>query len=138
MNSLAIATFHKDVIVQNTVCLIIRNISTKVTQDLSFIHLQSKDKQVVPNFKHFYSGLSMLGKHFLVRTVDKDRTARHYTICNVLRPKVYDELIRLLRTDDKNMTKLFNLLDNKDTNSVMFLVKRYESPTGVSLKLHTD
>jgi hypothetical protein len=67
----------------------------------------------------------MLGKHFLVRSLDKDRTARQYTICNVLRPKVYDELIRLLRTDDKNMTKLFNLLDNKDTNSVMFVVKRY-------------
>jgi len=38
----------------------------------------------------------MLGKHFTVRTIEGDKPTRHYTICNVMNPPIYKELVRLL------------------------------------------
>jgi len=55
-----------------------------------------------------------------------------------MRPKVYEELIRVLRTDDKNMTKLFNKMDADENNSMMFVVKDYNSQTGLSHKLNNE
>ena len=55
-----------------------------------------------------------------------------------MRPKVYEELIRVLRTDDKNLTKLFNKLDHDENNSMMFVVKDYDSATGLSHRLHVE
>lgn len=80
----------------------------------------------------------MLGKHFLIRSLDRDKTARQYTICNVLRPELYEELTHLLRTGEKNMSKLINLLNSKDTNNMIFTVKDYGTATGISHKLHTQ
>jgi predicted ferric reductase len=79
----------------------------------------------------------MLGKHFLIRSLDQDKTARQYTICNVMRPEIYEELLRLLRVEDVHRTKLFNFMHTQDQNNMMFAIKDYASPTGVSHKLHT-
>lgn len=53
-----------------------RPLYSKVTNNTYQIHLQSKDKQIIPGVRHFYKGLGMLGKHFLVRSLDRDRVAR--------------------------------------------------------------
>lgn len=82
--------------------------------------------------------MRFLGKHFLVRSQDEDATARQYTICNVLRPQLYEELIRLLRTEDKNFQTLKGLLREEDTNYMCFVVKNYNSETGLSKKLHEN
>jgi hypothetical protein len=73
------------------------------------VFLEAKDGYQVPNFKVFFSGLQMLGKHFLVKPLDTKST-RHYSICNIMRPDLYEELIRLLRNDEKNMTRFFNMI----------------------------
>ena len=72
-----------------------------------------------------------------MRSRDDDATARQYTICNIMRPGLYEELIRLLRCEDKNMTHLFSLIREDTVNSMMFVVKNYNSQTGLSNKLHT-
>lgn len=44
----------------------------------------------------------------------------------------------MLRTDDKNLTKLFGKLDQDENNSMMFVVKDYDSATGLSHRLHSE
>jgi cytochrome b involved in lipid metabolism len=126
VNQLAIATFEKQTTVQETVMNVMRPLTHRLTGDTCIIHLQSQDKQVVPNMKHFYSGLSILGKHFTIRSNERESVTRQYTVSNIMRPKIYEELIRVLRTDDKNMTKLFSLIESDDKNNMMFVVKDYE------------
>jgi ferredoxin-NADP reductase len=55
-----------------------------------------------------------------------------------MRPKIYEELIRVLRSDDKNVAKLLSLIESEDKNNMMFVVKDYNSTTGVSHKLHNE
>lgn len=55
--------------------------------------LAACDGQVVPNFKRFYPGLSMLGKHFTVKSLASNKPTRHYTICNVMQPDAYQNLL---------------------------------------------
>jgi len=56
----------------------------------------------------------MLGKHFLVRTLQGRKPARHYTVCNVMHPAVYDSLIRLLQTNDGDTSVLKQRLSTED------------------------
>lgn len=88
------------------------------------VYLEAKDGYEVPNFKVFYSGLQMLGKHFTVKPIDTKIT-RHYSICSIMQPDLYEELIRLLRTDEKNMTKFFNMMHDLDQSRMMFIVRNY-------------
>lgn len=76
----------------------------------------------------------MLGRHFLVRSLSNKKVSRQYTVCNVLQTEIYEELIRLLRTDETNLTWLSKLLDKKDTNNIMFTIKNYNSKNGLSAK----
>jgi hypothetical protein len=47
----------------------------------------------VPNFRLWYSSVSMLGQHFVLYSDDKPNHKRQYTICNSVRPDLYKELI---------------------------------------------
>lgn len=84
----------------------------------------AKDQKVVPMFRRFYPGLKMLGKYYLVTNTNGTKVARHYTICNIMRPEVYAELVRLLRAgmnDDVNEgnedgSALQNFLRQEDEN----------------------
>lgn len=64
------------------------------------VFLKSIDNNVVPNFRSFYPGVSMIGKHFKLRTSNHMQTNRHYTICNVMRPSLYEPLIDCLTLGD--------------------------------------
>jgi hypothetical protein len=71
--------------------------TAEVNPSTNAFFLASQENKVVPNFKRFFRGLNMLGKHFTVRTLEGDRPTRHYTICNVMNPPIYKELVRLLK-----------------------------------------
>ena len=45
----------------------------------------------------------MLGKHFTVRSLEGNKPTRHYTICNVMNPSIYKELIKLLKNNRENV-----------------------------------
>lgn len=40
----------------------------------------------------------MIGKHFLVYNMKKKGVKRHYTICNSLKPDVYEYYLKLVET----------------------------------------
>jgi len=42
----------------------------------------------------------MLGKHFKIRGSSNSNLNRHYTICNVMRPKYYNSLVESLKNGD--------------------------------------
>jgi ferredoxin-NADP reductase len=80
----------------------------------------------------------MIGKHFLVRNIQGDKVARQYTICNIMRPQVYNELVRLLKDasagqviDGRNLAAM---LTTKDENQISLTIKNYKQPTGLSAK----
>lgn len=154
MNKLIIAQFQKEQgEVNQTLCRIADRIDTgllnaayntsygDVNQTTRVFTFISKDNAVVPNFKRFYPGITMLGKYFLVRNMSGFRVARHYTICNSMRPEVYAELVRMLRqgisdvaNSDEDGSALANLLRTEDENQICMCIKNYNSWAGLSLK----
>lgn len=53
------------------------------------IFLEQKDKKPHESFKSFYPGVSMIGKHFKLRSLFNKDVHRHYTLCNTMRPQMY-------------------------------------------------
>jgi hypothetical protein len=130
--------------VQSTVCTISRPDCASLNELTQVICLQSANGQAVPNFKKFYPGLSMPGKHFLLSNRPgflRSKVSRHYTVCNVMRPKVYQELLRLLRATEGSENfghYLGSLLTTQDENKVYVTIKNYKQPTGLSMRFFSN
>ena len=99
VNDLIIGTYQKDIIAQSTICNIKHDKTVELNNTTSIFFFESKDKQIVPNFKKFYPGLRQIQNHFLVRCLDDELHYRHYTACNAMQPQVYNEYIRCLKQD---------------------------------------
>lgn len=97
VNQLIIAQIDKQVIVQSTMCKVKR--TNKVNETTAVLELHSIDGKPIPNFRRFFAGTAMLGKHFTVKGITGNRTTRHYTICNVMEPNVYAELVKHLKVN---------------------------------------
>lgn len=134
VNSLITAQFEKEKPVQSTLCVLNDRESRLVNNMTKVLFLHSRDNSIVPNFRRFFPGLSNLGKHFLVTTLDGRKPSRHYTVCNVMHPNVYWELIRLLNDETSDRSKLLAALTTQDQSSMMFTIKNYNQPEGVSLR----
>lgn len=100
----------------------------------------------------------MLGKHFTIRTLTGAKPTRHYTVCNVMAPSVYRELVRLLKqkreilnysevhsasdssllvaATDSQFGQLVKHLTEEDQPSMMFVIKNYNR--GLSQKFYHD
>jgi Cytochrome b5-like Heme/Steroid binding domain len=134
VNSLIVAQFEKEKLVSTTNCVMDHRQSMLINSTTKVLFLQSDDSRPVPNFKRFFPGLSNLGKHFLVRSLMGNKPARHYTVCNVMHPHVYWELVKLLRGETVDSTNLMKSLSTQDQSSMMFTAKNYNQPQGVSLR----
>lgn len=101
VNDLAIARYKPDETVASTVCRVREDLSVEVNPRTKVIVLENIDEGVkVPNFKTFYKDLEFLTKHFLIRSLDgSNSVARHYTICNAMRPDIYDAYVRGLKPE---------------------------------------
>lgn len=72
----------------------------------------------------------MLGKHFRVESSFKPTFSRHYTVCNVMQPKLYQGLIEALKTNG-NLPDAF--YDNKEAvDHISITVKNYKRTQGLS------
>lgn len=83
----------------------------------------------MPNFKAHYRSLGYLTKHFLLRSRDgpKDSVARHYTVCNAMRPDVYKMYLKALKPENDPEFAGFDprLLEKEDSNQMTFCIKNY-------------
>lgn len=70
--------------------------STSKSTRTVFLNAINKSKKY-PQVKRYYNDLSILGKHYLVRSLGNARIFRHYTIANCMVPDVYQELVRVMK-----------------------------------------
>jgi hypothetical protein len=75
----------------------------------------------------------MLGKHFRVSPLDNPKLSRHYTICNVMQPKIYAAYLNALR-DDAFVSQ--DVLNEGVCDTVSFTIKNYATANGVSAKFY--
>lgn len=68
INDLIVAVYDKEILTQATDCELIPHLTHMWNSTTGTIFLKSKDKAVVPNFKGFFPGLDMIGKHFKIRS----------------------------------------------------------------------
>ena len=101
------------------------------------IHLKSVDNFPVPNFKSFYPGFDMLGKHFKIRNIKNQKLSRHYTICNVMRPTYYKALVKSLSEND-NQSFERHFLDSTDKPIQTFTIKNYNQILGLSSTFYNN
>lgn len=73
----------------------------------------------------------MLGKHFRVSPLDNLKLSRHYTICNVMQPKIYNAYLNALKSDSQVTQEALN---EGACDTVTFTIKNYQAPNGVSMK----
>lgn len=59
---------------------------------------------------------------------------RHYTTCNAMAPKFYNELIRVLKNGKLAHTFDKSVLCADDTNSMTFTIKNYKKEGGLSFR----
>ena len=70
-----------------------------------------------------------MGKHYLVRNLNGTGSiARHYTVCNAMRPEVYNGYINALRDESdpnsKDLGKEMFVTNNQ--NQMTFCIKNYQ------------
>ena len=81
---------------------------------------------------------SYMAKHFLIKALPgANGVARHYTICNAMRPDLYQALINALKPvgDEDQAPVDDELLDTEHKPSMTFCIKNYGSKYGLSPKL---
>ena len=99
--------------------------------------MNSQDNRIIYNWRNWFSDVQMIGKHFLLYSGAVRDVKRHYTICNVMIPDNYNELIHLteqiIKGEQVNCnTRLFG---DMDQSSICVTVKNYKAPNGVSTQL---
>jgi hypothetical protein len=77
-----------------------------------------------------------MGKYFRVTNILDQKTSRHYTICNAMRPEIYKAYVDALKNDtDLNLDEVLN---NDDQSSCSFVVKNFNTKTGLSRRFFKD
>jgi len=104
VNKLIIARLDATTEVSSTICMVDNALTTAVNLTTNAFFLKSRDGRTVPNFRRFFPGTKMLGKHFTIRTLTGLKPTRHYTICNVMQPKVYSQLVNMLTARSQSQT----------------------------------
>ena len=142
VNDLAIAHYQPKAEVYSTVCRVRRDLSVTVNPRTDVVTLENVNEETVPNFKAYYENLTYLTKHFLIRSLEGPRNsvARHYTICNAMRPDVYNAYIKALKPDSDPQYRPLdrNLLNKSDSSSMTFCIKNYGQARGLSTKIHDE
>jgi hypothetical protein len=103
------------------------------TKSVGTVFMEAKEGKPQPNFKNFWPGFSMLGKHYKIRSLKNTLVHRHYTICNTMRPEIHNGYLECIKANDGS---LFNteLLSQKDSTYVNFTIKNYNQEKGVSFR----
>lgn len=88
VNDLAVAHYEKKVNVETTVCRVRKDLCETINSTTKVIVVENVEKgKKVANFKKHYKSLNYIAKHFLIKLNEGPRAvARHYTICNAMRP----------------------------------------------------
>lgn len=108
-NDLAIAINCKETNPEITLTVCNTERTHMWTNSVGTVFFEAKDGKAQANFKNFYDGFHMLGKHYKLRALKRNALVhRHYTICNTMRPEVHNGYLECLRTGAKFNTELLS------------------------------
>eukprot|EP00347_Sterkiella_histriomuscorum_P018114 403346733 len=105
---------------------------TKVNEVTQTIRFQAA--QPIEGLKQYYKDLSMMGKHFLVRSMKNRSVRRHYTVSNCMQKEAYQMYLGLLNGDTKMQSE--HTLKEEDSQTFVITSKNYQSKSGVSRRLN--
>ena len=128
VNDLTVAKYELAVQVETTECQVNESLCQNINDTTKIIVFQSSNKRNVTNWKQYFRDLSFLGKHYLVRNLDSGvSVARHYTICNAMRPDIYNAYINSLKPEEDPDYKAIDprMFEIHNDNSITFCIKNY-------------
>jgi len=130
VNDLAIAIFEQDLTPgYDTLCHVSEELSTIHAPDVKVLHFKANRETAA--FKSFNNDTRMLGKHFRVTWTGNELLSRHYTICNVMNPAIYQEYVNALKKGACLSSDVFN---SDDRDFQILTAKNYNRPEGLSTK----
>lgn len=110
----------------------------QVVTNAQCYELKTKDilsENGVKNWKHWYTEVPMIGRHFLVYSKKHMEVKRQYTICNSVVPEVYDELLRICEEKLSKQTEItanVKIIDSRNRDSIHLTSKDYKTQKGVA------
>ena len=80
----------------------------------------------------------MFGKHYLVSSSAHPSVKRHYTICNIMNPKISKSLLATIDDALNGKTIQFDpsLLSDDNQTDLWLTLKNYGFPNGVSTQIY--
>ena len=80
----------------------------------------------------------MIGKHFLVYSVQNPLVKRQYTICSTMQPEIRTQILNVANSviDGRPFVFDLNLLLGKDQNKIALTLKTYGTRRGLATKIH--
>lgn len=100
VNDLAVAVYEPKCEAEVVQCRVASELCQNVNATTKTIVFETVNKQKVSQWRNYQDDLSFLGKHYLVWNIDGGaKVARHYTICNAMRPDVYSAYIKALKPE---------------------------------------
>lgn len=114
-NDLAVARF--DCMREGSVesfCRLRADLDNEVNGLTRTFTMQTSDMKPRHNYKAYYPGLKYLTRHFWIRNMAQPEVIRHYTTCNAMETRFYNELVRCLKDPAAVDTFDKKLLNNCD------------------------
>lgn len=110
-----------------------------VNDTTSTFTFTSIDNEPVTNLKLWYNDPSMIGRHFLVYSVQAPNVKRHYTICSTMQPAILAELISMAenKLQDRPIFFSTNKLEDRDQSQLNLTMKNYQTKRGLATKIHS-
>lgn len=110
-----------------------------VNDTTSTFTFTSIDNEPVTNIKLWYNDPSMIGRHFLVYSVQTPDIKRHYTICSTMQPAILAELISMSENLIQGRPIFFssNKLEDRDQSQLNLTIKNYQTKRGLATKVHS-
>ena len=128
-NDLTIAIFEADIpVVDRAKMSLKEELCTVQAPDVHTLHLQTSQKKDA--LRSWYTDERLLGKHFRVEASFRPLFSRHYTVCNILKPSLCQELVKALK-ENSGVPGVFS--DNHEAQDfICITVKNYKRPEGLS------
>ena len=125
-NDIAIAQFDCSPVGSTVArCVLRTDLDNKVNRLTRSFFFETVDLKPRTNYKAYFPGTKNLTKHFWIRNMSQPGVIRHYTTCNAMAPRFYQELIRALNNPDKSGSFDTNVLNSQDSNTMTFTIKNY-------------
>ena len=117
VSDIAIAVYEPDTVVSTVECQVRQDLSQNVNTSTKTIVFESIDQNAQVNWKSYFRDTNFIGKHFLVSNLNGgSKKARHYTICNAMRPDLYSRYVNSLREESDPQYQDMHFMGSLDSN----------------------